>query len=95
LELALAVVISLATGFLAGYPFFVASGKQLRNEAACLRDESAKLRNMVKLITRALEEGGIAEFTKDENGDPHGLVFNRAVSDYLAIGQSAGGIASE
>ena len=86
-----ASVISLVTGLLAGLPFFIASGRQLRQAATSLQTESAKVRNMVKLITRAMEEAGIAEFTKDENGDPQGLVFNRVITDYLGISGNVGG----
>lgn len=68
-------------------PYFIFSGRQLENAAKSLRGESEKLRNVVKVIARGLEDGGVATFNRDKDGNPIGLVLSQNVVDFLGTSQ--------
>lgn len=44
--------------------------------SAELRREAERLRRQTTLILRAMEEAGLAQLNKDENGEPLGLIIN-------------------
>jgi len=44
--------------------------------SAELQREAERLRRQTTLILRAMEEAGLAQLNKDENGEPLGLIIN-------------------
>lgn len=64
---------SLVTLVCAFFPFWMSS-RQLKNEARRL----AKLSN---LVTRGMEESGIAKFNRDPAGEAIGLVIDEQVTE--------------
>jgi hypothetical protein len=68
----------LVSGMIVSFIFYCFSGRQLAQEAA-------KLRKLNILIIQGMEEGGLVAFTRDDSGEPIGLVFH---SRFLANGAS-------
>jgi hypothetical protein len=68
----ISVVVTIAVGCVA----FYLAGRQLR-------DEAAKLRQLNKLILHAVEHAGFAEVKRDPNGEPTGIVLS-AVGNFKA-----------
>lgn len=66
-------VLQLGVGIVAGgflnWLFALRSSRELRREAE-------RLRRQTTLILRAMEEAGLAQLNKDENGEPLGLIIN-------------------
>lgn len=71
------VVVSTAVGgvitLIVAWIFYVIAAKDLRSEAA-------QLRKLTTLVLRALEEDGVAEFSRDESGKIIGLVIKVSAS---------------
>jgi len=57
-------------------------GKQGSQE---LRQEAEKLRRLITLILRGLEEAGLVEYNQDERGEPVAIHFKRLVSDVISV----------
>jgi hypothetical protein len=45
-----------------------------------LKIEAGKIRKLAKLICRGLEEAGLAEFSRDKDGEPSGIYINLKAS---------------
>jgi hypothetical protein len=54
-----------------------------------LREETDKLQQLITLILRGLDEAGLIDFNKNEQGIPEGLHLKREISDTLS---SAGSV---
>jgi hypothetical protein len=50
-----------------------------------LRREAESLRRLTTLILRGLEEAGLVEFSRDEQGRFIGISFKRSVSDAIGV----------
>jgi hypothetical protein len=70
------------TACLAWY-FYQSASRELKDEAAALREESERLRHHTTLIVRGLEDAGLAESSRDERGEIEGMV--------IKLGDVAGG----
>jgi hypothetical protein len=55
--------------------FYQRSSRELKDEAAALREESERLRRHTTLILRGLEDAGLAEYSRDERGEIEGMVI--------------------
>jgi hypothetical protein len=62
------------TACLAWYLYQRAS-RELKDEAAALREESERLRRHTTPILRGLEDAGLAEYSRDERGEIEGMVI--------------------
>jgi hypothetical protein len=62
------------TAFLSWY-FYQRASRELKDEAAALREESERLRRHTTLMLRGLEDAGLAEYSRDEQGEIEGMVI--------------------
>ncbi len=65
-----ATIITIIIGFLITKHYYIQASKQLI-------DAANKLIKLSNLITRALEDAGIAEFGRDAKGCPRGLILKK------------------
>ncbi|HLJ96196.1 MAG TPA: hypothetical protein VKU02_23675 [Gemmataceae bacterium] len=72
----------LISGVIVGAIFYWLGGRQLLREAT-------RLRNLANQITRGLEQGGIAKFSRDVAGETQGLVHEVRVGGGLVLGSAA------
>src|SRR5688572_4748256 len=70
------VVGSVVVGTLFAIHLATRSSQELRNEASKLRHESEESRRLTTLILRGLEEGGILNLPRDDQGNITGLVIH-------------------
>jgi hypothetical protein len=72
-------VLEIAVGVLAGgaiNAYFARRGSQeLRREAEGLKQEAARLQRHTTLILRGLEEAGLVEYNRNEQGEIVGMVI--------------------
>lgn len=59
-----------------------------RRAGAELRDESARLRKLITLVLRALEEAGLVRLARNANGDITGLNFVVSVDERVSASDS-------
>jgi len=67
------VVVGGVITFLCSWVFYSRAAIQLRSE-------TTELRRLTTLVLRAMEEGGLAELNKDENGGIPGLILKGRAS---------------
>jgi hypothetical protein len=70
-------LLGVVCGFVANWFFASRGSKELREEAA-------KLRNLVKIIIDALENNGMAKITRDQNGEPVSLTLQIRVGETIS-----------
>lgn len=77
-----------------GWLFYWRSGKDLRLEANQLREESARVRDLVNLLAHGLEASG---YLKDVVWDEHGVLKSYIVSGTanIVLPRPIGGLPSE
>ena len=71
----------LVTAICAVVPFLVASIQ--------LAKETKRLRKLITLIARGIEETGLATFRRDANGEFIGMIFSGTISEKLVVSASA------
>lgn len=69
---------------------FIVAKNYYERASTDLIDEAEKLRKLNILMLRALEEGGVAKFNRDANGEIIGLVLNGKVTFSVGSRMSAG-----
>lgn len=81
-ELAVGIVAGLVSGLVVSGLFYVLGGRDLQREAVGLR-------RLSNLITRGLEDAGIAKFNRDDTGEAIGLVVHLSASAKVRMSASA------
>jgi hypothetical protein len=80
------IIVSFALGALATWlvadVYYRQAGKELREEAA-------KLRNLMRIMLVAMQEQGWAKLNQDGSGEIIGLKFERLASDQVNVRDSA------
>lgn len=74
------LISGIISGLIVSGFFHRLSGKQLRKEAARLKDESDRLRRLTTLTLRALEQSDFVGLTRDESGEITGLTFDEKIT---------------
>lgn len=70
------IITTLVGLIVGGYITYKVSKTYYEKASIELRDQSERLVNATNIILRALEEGNIAEYTRDESGNIKGLVIH-------------------
>jgi hypothetical protein len=68
----------LISGMVARF-YYRRAGEELKREAGALRRETARLRRHTTLILRGLEEAGLVEYNRDEQGEIVSMVIKGSV----------------
>ena len=81
-SLGLNVAGGLIAGALTCWYFYRLAGKDLKREAD-------RLRNLNRIIIKALEDGGYIEVNRDSEGNPIGIVYRVQASGGVTVGGSS------
>lgn len=79
------ILIGSLVTFIVAKHYYEKASKELVEESVKLHDETQRLRKFNVLLLRAFENAGLAEFTRDENGEPVGLVFHETIIESFSL----------
>ena len=87
-EIILQIVTTVIAVIIGGLVTFLVARWYYKKAAKELRAEAETLRQLNILLLRAMEEAGFAKFTRDKDGNPVGLIFERSLFDKVDVSEN-------